>query len=86
MLADAQTETGKRCVSTGGPLPKPYFNCVEILLNVAFSLVPIPFTAVMMAIEIPAATKPYSIAVAAEPSAANARNFASIGRSLISAR
>jgi hypothetical protein len=35
-----------------------------MLLNVAFSLVPIPFTAVMMAIEIPATIKPYSMAVA----------------------
>ena len=86
MPADAQTKPTSGVSVPLLRLPKAYFNCVEMLLNVLFSLVPIPFTAVMMAIEIPAATTPYSMAVAAESSATNARNFVNIDRSLISAR
>jgi hypothetical protein len=42
-----------------------YFNCVEIEENVELSFVPSPFTTLMMAMEMPAAIKPYSMAVAA---------------------
>jgi hypothetical protein len=45
-----------------------YFNCVEIELNVVFSFVPRPFTTAMIAIEMPAAIRPYSMAVAADSS------------------
>lgn len=41
-----------------------YFNCDEIEENVVSSLVPKPLTTAMMATEIPAAIRPYSIAVA----------------------
>jgi len=41
-----------------------YLNCVEIELNVVLSFVPRPFTTAIMAIEIPAAIRPYSMAVA----------------------
>ena len=45
-----------------------YFSCVEIVLNLAFRLLPRPFTTAMIATEIPAAMRPYSIAVAADSS------------------
>jgi hypothetical protein len=41
-----------------------YFNAVLIAAYDALSVVPRPFTAAMMASEIPAAIRPYSIAVA----------------------
>ena len=41
-----------------------YLSCVEILPKLVFSLVPMPFTAAMIAMEMPAAIRPYSIAVA----------------------
>jgi hypothetical protein len=53
-----------------------YFNCVEIEEKVVLSFAPTPFTAVMMAIEMPAAISPYSMAVAPDSSAKNWRNFA----------
>jgi len=43
---------------------RPHFNEVLTLLNVPVRAVPTLFTAVMIAIAIPAAIKPYSIAVA----------------------
>ena len=41
-----------------------YFNEPLMLLNSVLRLVPTPLTAVMIAIAIPAAIRPYSIAVA----------------------
>ena len=41
-----------------------YFNCDEIELKAVLSFVPMPFTTVIMAMEIPAAISPYSMAVA----------------------
>jgi hypothetical protein len=41
-----------------------YFSCEEMLLNVLFSDVPIEFTAATITIEIPAAMRAYSMAVA----------------------
>ena len=52
-----------------------YFSCVEILLNFALSEVPRPFTTEIIATAIPAAIKPYSMAVAPDSSARNARSF-----------
>ncbi len=64
------------------PVAAAYFNCVEIEENVVLSFVPMPFTAVMIAIEIPAATSPYSMAVAPELSFRKALNFAIMLRHL----
>jgi hypothetical protein len=44
--------------------PRSYFNEVLIEVNWVLSVVPRPFTAATIAIEIPAAIRPYSIAVA----------------------
>ena len=41
-----------------------YFSCEDTLLNVVFSDVPIEFTAATITMEIPAATRAYSMAVA----------------------
>ena len=41
-----------------------YFSWLEMLLNVLFSCVPRALTVAMIAIEIPAAMRPYSMAVA----------------------
>jgi hypothetical protein len=43
---------------------KRYFSCVEMLPKLVFSLVPMPFTAAIIATEMPAAIRPYSMAVA----------------------
>jgi hypothetical protein len=56
-----------------------YFNEVLIAENFVFSLAPMPFTAAMMASEMPAAINPYSIAVAAVSSAQNFRINAIMG-------
>jgi hypothetical protein len=58
-----------------------YFNCVEIELKVVLSFVPKPFTTAMMAIETPAAIRPYSMAVAADSSLKNAPMFLRMPRS-----
>ena len=55
-----------------------YFNCVDIELKVVLSFVPRPFTTAMMAMEMPAAIRPYSMAVAADSSRRNACSLASI--------
>jgi len=49
-----------------------YFNCVDIEEKVLLSLVPSPLTTVMIATEMPAAIKAYSMAVAAVSSLKNA--------------
>jgi hypothetical protein len=49
-----------------------YFNELLIDVNLVFRFVPSPFTIAMIASEMPAAIKPYSIAVAAVSSARNA--------------
>jgi hypothetical protein len=51
----------------------PYFRDVLMDVNLVLTLVPSPFTAAMMASEIPAAIKPYSMAVAPVSSARNLR-------------
>ena len=51
-----------------------YFNEVLSDVNLSLRLLPRPFTAAMMAIEIPAVSKPYSIAVAPFSSDKNFRN------------
>jgi hypothetical protein len=45
-----------------------YFSCDEIEVNFVFSLVPMPFTTAMIATEMPAAIRPYSMAVAPDSS------------------
>src|ERR1700688_2887646 len=52
-----------------------YFNCDEIEEKVVLSFVPRPFTTLMIATEIPAAIRPYSMAVAPDSSAKNWRHF-----------
>jgi hypothetical protein len=41
-----------------------YFNCVEMLPKLVLSLVPMPLTTTMITTEMPAAMRPYSMAVA----------------------
>jgi hypothetical protein len=41
-----------------------YFSCVEMLPKLVFSLVPMPLTAAIITTEMPAAIRPYSMAVA----------------------
>lgn len=50
--------------------------CSEVLIevNLVLSLVPSPFTTAMMASEMPAASRAYSMAVAPDSSARNARS------------
>jgi hypothetical protein len=59
------------------PVPRPrelaYFNEVLIDANFVFRWEPIPLTTAMIASEMPAAIKPYSIAVAPDSSARNLR-------------
>src|SRR5271163_1660244 len=45
-----------------------YLRAVETLVNVVFSLVPRPWTTAMIATEMPAAMRPYSMAVAPDSS------------------
>jgi hypothetical protein len=52
-----------------------HFNCDEIDENVVWSFVPMPFTTAMMATEMPAAIKPYSMAVAPDSSFRKASSF-----------
>ena len=54
-------------------LRRSYFNELLIEENLVLSFTPIPFTAAMMASEMPAAIRPYSMAVAAVSSARNLR-------------
>lgn len=52
-----------------------YFSWVDTLVKVSLSLVPRPLTAAMMATEMPAAIRPYSMAVAPESFLRNAMSF-----------
>ena len=45
-----------------------YFNCVEMLVKLVLRVEPIEFTAAIITTEMPAAIRPYSIAVAPESS------------------
>ena len=51
-----------------------YFSWVETVLNVPLRVVPTEFTEAMITIDIPAAIRPYSIAVAPDSSFRNANN------------
>src|ERR1039458_8514210 len=53
---------------------------VEMLVNLAFNWVPRPLTTAIIAMEIPAAIRPYSIAVAPELSFKKRRTSLCIGR------
>src|SRR5262249_15725607 len=55
-----------------------YFNELLMEVNFSFRFVPRPFTAAMIASEIPAAISPYSIAVAPDSSLQKPRNNAFI--------
>jgi hypothetical protein len=64
-----------------------YFGWLEMLLNVLFSNVPRVFTATMIATEIPAAIRPYSMAVAPASSFRKRRtSFLMGGYSVVCAR
>ena len=54
-------------------LLEPYFNAVDTLVNVVVKAVPVACTAAMIAMEMPAAIRPYSMAVAPDSSLQNAR-------------
>jgi hypothetical protein len=54
---------------------RAYFSWVEMLLKLVLSLVPIVLTTAMMATEMPAAIRPYSIAVAPDSFLRNATIF-----------
>ena len=54
-------------------------SAVLTLVKVTFSCVPRPLTTAMMATEIPAAIRPYSIAVAPDSSLRNALNLSFMG-------
>jgi hypothetical protein len=56
------------------PLDAAYFSEVLIAVNFVLSAVPTPLTEVMIATAIPAAIRPYSMAVAPVSSARNARS------------
>ena len=56
-----------------------YLSWVEIEENEVLSLVPSPLTTAMMATEIPAAIRPYSIAVASDSSFKKARSLFILG-------
>jgi hypothetical protein len=60
-LKEAATKGG---LPARGSVVWSYLSCVEILPKLVFSLVPMPFTAAMIATEMPAAIRPYSMAVA----------------------
>jgi hypothetical protein len=60
-----------------------YFNELLIAVNLVSSLVPRPLTTAMMASAIPAAIKPYSIAVAPVWSAQNFRTNVIMGGSYV---
>ena len=57
----------------------PYFNEVLIESNLVFRLLPRPLTTTMIAIEMPAAMRPYSMAVAPLSSERNLANIRFIG-------
>ena len=64
----------RRRVPRGAPLHEAAdYIWVETLLNIAFKLVPSPNTTAMMATDIPAVMRPYSIAVAPAWSLRNAQ-------------
>src|SRR5262245_25199065 len=75
---------GHRAARSGKKPPSPaaslksshvwtaYFNCVEMLLNLPLRLEPIALTVAMITTEMPAAIRPYSIAVAPDSSFRNA--------------
>jgi len=57
-----------------------HFNCVETEENVVLSLVPMPLTAATITMEIPAAIRAYSIAVAAVWSSKKDLSFSTMPR------
>jgi hypothetical protein len=61
-----------RAISVAGS--DSYFSELLMEVNFVFSLAPMPFTMLMMASEMPAAIKPYSIAVAPFSSRKNSRS------------
>ena len=65
-MRSQKKERGRQNKAASSGQIQRYLSCVEMLENVVFNSVPRPFTAAMIAIEMPAAIKPYSIAVAAD--------------------
>ena len=64
VVCNGKSRRERRLRSQEARLTVRYLMELEMLLNVAFRLVPSPLTTTMMATAIPAAIKPYSIAVA----------------------
>jgi hypothetical protein len=62
----------------------PYLSWVEMLLNFEFNAEPRPFTTDMIATEMPAAMRPYSMAVAADSSLAKRESIFFIVNSCVS--
>jgi hypothetical protein len=60
-----ESESGWCRSNFGARTEAAYFNCDEIEEKVVLSFVPRPFTTLMIATEMPAAIRPYSMAVAA---------------------
>jgi hypothetical protein len=66
-------------MSENPPTEAAYLLCVLIVGYVVLSFGPIPFSAAMIAIEMPVEMKPYSIVVASLLSRLNWRSFVIIG-------
>ena len=78
-----ESESGGCRSNFGARTEAAYFNCDDIEEKVVLSFVPRPFTTLMIATEIPAAIKPYSMAVAPDSSAKNWRHLAIMARASI---
>src|SRR5262249_20180848 len=63
---------GSRRLQPNSRTDVAYLSCVEMLSNFAFRLVPIALTVAIITTEMPAAMRPYSIAVAPDSSFRNA--------------
>jgi len=61
-----------------------YLSAVEMLVNLAFNCVPRPLTTAMIAMEMPAAIRPYSMAVAPDSFFRNATSLDFCGFPLLS--
>jgi len=79
--AMCQRRTSKARLARNRPLTEAaYFSADEIVEKVVLRWVPSPVITGMMATAIPAAMRPYSIAVAADSSFRKARSFCSMSR------
>jgi hypothetical protein len=72
-LSFEKMTTARACNERGRQLRRPYFRAVLTAVNLVLSAVPTPLTALTIAIAMPAAIRPYSMAVAPVSSAKNLR-------------